>query len=327
MLEGIADSGLSSAVINVALLVSWDALPALLIAYTLQLLLARRIRAEFALRRPEAAELDRALRLYGKVRGRLQAIEQPARRPNKLWCVIFALQFEADPDDAEEREDLQAHAQHLRVTIVALRRLPLERLRSFVRIMSLRFALGCAVAVDIAAFALFFLVFWLSEHPASAHELGGTLLTLVRFPLDQGLFQTNAIGACFAALAVPLVYIVRWSALRSKFGLEFCVLKDLAATAPDDAFDRTGADPDAGMTGGCERAERGAGECFTILGVGSCATAEQVREAYKALIKQSHPDRLADMSPAIRKFAEAETKKLNVAYRQALAAVREPEGV
>jgi hypothetical protein len=323
MLEGIADTGLSSAVVNVAMLASWDALPALLIAYTFQLLLARRIRAEFALRRPEAAELDRALRLYGKVRSRLQAIEQRARRPNKFWCVIFALQFDADPDDAEEREDLQAHAQHLRVTIVQLRRLPLERLRSFVRIMSLRFALGCAVAVDIAAFALFFLVFWLSENPASAHELGGTLLTLVRFPLDQGLFQANAVGACLAALAVPLVYVVRWSALRSKFGLEFCVLKDLAATAPDQEIDRA----DAGMTGGCERAERGADECFTILGVGSSATAEQVREAYKALIKQSHPDRLQNMSPAIRKFAEAETKKLNVAYRQALAAVREPEGI
>ena len=290
-------------------------------------MLARRIRAEFALRKPEAAELDRALRLYGNVRSRLQVIEQRARRPNKFWCVIFALQFEADPDDAEEREDLLAHAHHLRATIVQLRRVPLERLRSFVRIMSLRFAMGCAVAVDIAAFALFFLVFWLSENPASAHELGGALVALVRFPLDQGLFQTNAIGACLAALAVPLVYVVRWSALRSKFGLEFCVLKDLAATAPDDAFDRTDADPDAGMTAGCERAERGADECFTILGVAPSATAVQVREAYKALIKQSHPDRLQDMSPAIRRFAEAETKKLNAAYRQALAAAREPEGV
>jgi hypothetical protein len=323
MLEGIADAGFSSAMLNV---VSLASLPSLLIVYIFQRLLARRLRPEFALRRSEAAELDRALRLYGQVCSRLRAIEARARRPNKFWCAIFALQFELDPNDADELEDLNAHAHHLRATIVQLRRLPLGRLRSFVRILSLRFALGCAVAIDVAAFAPFFLVFWFSENPASAHEFGGALVALEQVPLDQGLFAANSVGACLAALALPLLYGLRWTAFRRKLGLEFCVLKELAASAPDQEFDRLDADADAGMAPEIDRAGR-EDEWFTTLGVGPAATVEQVREAYKALIKQSHPDRVADMSPAIRRFAEAETKRLNAAYRNALALIREPERI
>ena len=48
---------------------------------------------------------------------------------------------------------------------------------------------------------------------------------------------------------------------------------------------------------------------------------EGIKDAYKALIKQSHPDRVQGMSPIFRKLAEAETKKLNAAYRHALLAV------
>ena len=47
----------------------------------------------------------------------------------------------------------------------------------------------------------------------------------------------------------------------------------------------------------------------------------EVKEAYKVLIKQNHPDRVHDMSPAFKTLAEAETKKLNAAYRQALLCV------
>ena len=37
------------------------------------------------------------------------------------------------------------------------------------------------------------------------------------------------------------------------------------------------------------------------------------------LIKQNHPDRVHGMSPAFRELAEAETKRINVAYQEALA--------
>lgn len=325
MIERIADAAFSSAVVNAALLASWDVLPALLLAYTFQSLLARRLRPEFSLRKSEAAELDRALVVYKKVCSRLKAIDEAAQQPNRFWWIAFALSAETDRYDADEREDLEAHAHHLRAMIVQLRRLPLERLRGFVRIMSLRFALGRAVVVHVAALALFFFVFCFSEHAASAKELTGSasnaLVALVWFPLDQSLFQANAVGACFATLAIPPLYLLRWGMLRRQFGLEFCVLKELAAAAPDQEIERADVNQDAGMSAGSARAEYGADEWFTILGVAPSATVEQVREAYKALIKQTHPDLVQSLSPAIRKFAEAETKRINAAYRQALAVV------
>jgi DnaJ-domain-containing protein 1 len=45
---------------------------------------------------------------------------------------------------------------------------------------------------------------------------------------------------------------------------------------------------------------------------------EEVKEAYKALIKQNHPDRVHGMSAAFKTLAESETKRINAAYRQAL---------
>ncbi|HEX8765489.1 MAG TPA: J domain-containing protein, partial [Candidatus Acidoferrum sp.] len=57
-----------------------------------------------------------------------------------------------------------------------------------------------------------------------------------------------------------------------------------------------------------------------ILGVSESATIEEVKEAYKTLIKQNHPDRVQGMSQAFKKLAEVETKKINAAYRQALSA-------
>jgi hypothetical protein len=330
MLEQIADADFPSALVNVALLGSWDVLPALLVAYLFQSLLARRIRPEFALRKSETAELDRALLVYRGVRSRLKAIDECKQKPTRSWCAFFALQPVADRQDMDrqdmdEREDLAAHAHYLRSMIIQLRRLPFERLQGFVRVMSMRFALGRAVAVQITAFTLFFLVFRVSEHPASAHELTAgapsALVALVWFPLDQSLFQANAVGACLAAFAVPLLYLLRWAAFRRELGLEFCVLRELAVATPDQEIDQIGADPYRTTSVGFGRPEQAVDEWFTVLGVSPLATVEQVREAYKTLIKQSHPDLVQGLSPAIKRFAETETKRINAAYREAVAAL------
>ena len=58
---------------------------------------------------------------------------------------------------------------------------------------------------------------------------------------------------------------------------------------------------------------------FAVLGLSSAATIEDVRQAYKTLIKQNHPDRVHGMAPVFGALAEAETKKINAAYQQALA--------
>jgi DnaJ-class molecular chaperone len=62
---------------------------------------------------------------------------------------------------------------------------------------------------------------------------------------------------------------------------------------------------------------------FDVLGLSSSATIDDVKQAYKALVKQSHPDRVHGMSPVFRELAEAETKKINIAYAEALMCLRQ----
>lgn len=321
MLERIAGGDFSQTLANVAQLVSWNALPLLLVAYARQSLPARRLRPEFFLHKSEAAELDRALVLYRQVRRRLDEINNHCRTPGRYWRAVFAREPDPDRDDADEREDLEAHAHYLHATIVRLRRLPLERLRGFVRLMSLRSALGGAIAVYVAAFALTCLVFRFAEHPASAREVTApNAAPLGWFPFDQSLFQANAGAACLAAILIPAFYLWRRRARRREFGLEFCVLKELAAMPPDEEIDRAAPGIDTAETAGCDADER-AERWSTILGVAPSAGVDQVRDAYKALIKQSHPDRVQGLSPAIKQCAETETKRINAAYRQALASL------
>ena len=61
---------------------------------------------------------------------------------------------------------------------------------------------------------------------------------------------------------------------------------------------------------------------FEILDVAPSASLDEVKEVYKSKIKQNHPDRVHGMSPAFRRLAETETKRLNAAYAEALATLR-----
>ena len=315
-----AGAALSEVLLNVVLLSLWGVLPILLVTYGRQSVLVRAGRAEFALRKSEAAELARVLPLYRQVLDRLEAIDARDRTQRTMWQAIFAPQSGGEHADTDEREDLDAHAGLLRATIVRLRRLPLRRLNARIRADGLHFALGRAAAVYVAAFALFVLAFRLSGQAASAQEpvaAGGSLL--VWYPFDPSLFQANAVGACFAAVSAPAFYLLRRAGLRRAYELEFCAAKDLAAAGasptpalPDDLADDAAGCEEAAAPDTRER-------WFEILGVAQSASVEQVSRAYKSLMKQNHPDRVHGMSPAIRKIAEAETQRINVAYRQALS--------
>ena len=59
-----------------------------------------------------------------------------------------------------------------------------------------------------------------------------------------------------------------------------------------------------------------------VLGLSPAATIDEIKQAYKLHIKANHPDRVHDMSPMFRELAEAETKKLNAAYEEALLSLQ-----
>ncbi|MSO38353.1 MAG: J domain-containing protein [Acidimicrobiia bacterium] len=52
-----------------------------------------------------------------------------------------------------------------------------------------------------------------------------------------------------------------------------------------------------------------------ILGVQRSATQEQIRAAYRALIVQYHPDKVAQLGPELRQLAAQKTQQINDAYR------------
>jgi DnaJ domain len=312
MLELGNEQAFSAAAAYAALLALWAALPVLLLGYTRRSLSIRRLRANFSLRKTESTELDRAVLHYDKVRRRIEEIHNQSAGPRSLWRTIFGYYPDFDENQADELEDLRAHAHHLRATIVRLRRQPLQRLRSWVHVLSSHFALGGALATYIVGLGLLIVAFqnlW-------ADQLGGVPAGPVVW-LDARLFYANAVAAGFAAAAAPVFYLVRWVCLRHERLLEFWAFKEFADRDLEMQADAAHADASWRQRGEVAHADN----WFAILGISQSATIEQIKDAYKALIKQTHPDRVQGMSPIFRKLAEAETKKLNAAYRHALLAV------
>ncbi len=312
---------LSVALVNALLLALWAVLPGLLLWYARQSLTLHRLRPEFWLRKSEQLELQRAARLYQNVCQRLAALDEQRDAERPFWRAVFARTAD---HPSEERDDLEAHAQHLRTTIARLKRRPLLRLKTWMHLVSARFALARALATDIITLALFTVAFHVAGQPAAAADAVATSgKALVWYPFDERLFYANAIAACFAGVAGPVFYLLRWASLRRQYALEFCTFGELAAADPQRILEHTpasDAEPDFGAHEPADELNE-ASSWFAVLGLSPSATLDEIKEAYKALIKQNHPDRVHGMSPVFRRLAEVETKKINAAYRQALSAV------
>ncbi len=327
----VPESGgeLSALLVNAVLLALWAALPGLILGYIRHVLAARKMRPEFALRKSEVSELDRAVVLYDQVCRRLETIEQQTETAPRFWRALF--DRTGDVPDAEECDDLRAHAQHLRETIARLKRRPLQRLYAWVHAASAQSALAGAIAAYGAALTLAIAASQGSGQAAWADELNaGARHALVWYPLDARLFYANAVAAGFAVAAAAVFYLLRRARLRRDYELEICVFKDLAYSdplrpaepPPPPPEDRAAFDPSQWT----EANENNANDTwFAVLGLSSAATMEDVRQAYKALIKQNHPDRVHGMAPIFRAVAEAETKKIIAAYRQALLCIPQAE--
>ncbi len=318
---------LAAALVNAVLLALWAALPALILGYVRQAQAARRIRPEFSLRKSEISELDRAVALYDQVCRRLGTIEQQTETPPRFWRALLDRPDDDRDADAEERDDLQAHAQHLRGTIARLKRRPLRRLRAWVHAASARSALAGAIAAYGATLALAIAASQAPGQAAWADELNARP-ALVWYPLDARLFYANAVAAGFAVAAAALFYLLRRARLRRDYELEICAFEDLACSDPLRPAEPLPEEDRAAFDQSqwTEANENDPNETwFAVLGLSPTATIEDVRNAYKTLIKQNHPDRVHDMAPVFRALAEAETKKINAAYRQALMCIPQAE--
>lgn len=320
MLEPGNGEQLSVALINAALLALWPVLPILLLAYARRSLSVRQTCPEFSLRTSETVELERAVRLYKAACERLKGLYDQAQAPGSLWRAILYGRGDARQEHAGEIEDLEAHAHYLRNAIIVLKHQPLRRLRSWVHVISSQFALAGALAAYIVGFAILFV----ASRVLSADEfIGPAREPAVWYPLDIRLFYANAIASGCAAVVAPVFYVVRWGALRRQRGLDFCAFKEFAESDLERTIDPLQADEpprhaDADDTGADQN-------WSAVLGLPHSATIAEVKDAYKTLIKQNHPDRVQGMSPVFRKLAEARTRKLNAAYRRALSAISPAE--
>jgi len=317
MLESGGGGDFTAAIVNAILLALWAVLPALAGAYARQRVLAPRRRPEFMLQKSERSELKRAVELYGQVRHRLEQIREGNELINSFWRTALR-RHSSIFEQNEELEDLDAYAQHLEAMISRLRSQPLLRLKSWISSKSLQYALGYAIAVYGVSFVLLWLLaFTISDEPAWMREFEAEANNgLLWYPFDEQLFNANAIATAFSIVATPIIYFIRRHSLSWQYSLEFCVFADLSGMGPAETIYESDIASSDEVAADIQRDE----DWIRILGVSESATIAEVKDAYKTLIKQNHPDRVQGMSQAFKKLAEVETKKINAAYRQALSA-------
>jgi hypothetical protein len=314
----------SAVLADAALRALWAVPPGLLLAYVRKSAKVRRTQPEFSLRQSEAAEWNRAVALYDRVRSQIDEIDSRSTRPTLLDRLLSGCSARRSERDDEALADLQALAAHLRAAIVRLNRQPLDRLRSWIHMLSARFAVGYAVGAYVVGFSLLMATAELSRRWLDA-SASNAITLLLWCPLGPPVCA-NVISIAFAALAGPIVYAVRRLQLHGIYRVEFLVLKDLTrAELQQTSWRDEGGAADQYITGaGAAVASAGRRDWSEIFGVAPSASLQELRKAYKTLIKQNHPDRIHGMSPALIELAEAETRRLNAAYQEALVSL-EPQ--
>lgn len=64
--------------------------------------------------------------------------------------------------------------------------------------------------------------------------------------------------------------------------------------------------------------EPGTSTWHEVLKVSPNAGTQEIRRAYKSLMSQYHPDKVASLGPELKELCERKTKEINTAYDQAM---------
>ena len=56
---------------------------------------------------------------------------------------------------------------------------------------------------------------------------------------------------------------------------------------------------------------------FTVLNISPSATPDEIRQSYRTLVSQYHPDKVATLGAELKAVAERKSKEINVAYEEA----------
>jgi hypothetical protein len=305
---------------NAALIALTLVLPALLVGYVRQA--TRRVSADFSLRRMEAFELDRAETQYRKVCQRMSEIDRLAKSGTGPVWKRWRHRVDTRRQYRSEYDDLRTNARHLRASIILFRQRPIKRLRSWVHVIASRFAFGSSLASYLTVLVPATVFIYFSEQPLWAQELVNTLDTAFHWkPFDERLLYVNAITSASVLILAPFLYATRRVKLYSDHRLQTKALRDFAGADPDLLVKDNG--PVTAQLMDPLHADANASDnCFVILGLSPAATEDEIKDAYRAKIRLNHPDRVHGLAPAFHKLAEAETKKLNMAYEEALVAIK-----
>jgi DnaJ domain len=323
------DEALVLGLSNPELLTPLAALPIFTAGYVRYKISARVVGFNFQLRQLESVELDRSLLLYKKVSDRLYEIHKEAADVQGPLLARYKKRKTMRQKFADEREDLEQYAAHLRSAIFRLRGKPVLRFKSWRHILSAQFALSRSLMTYFAICSAGLLAFYCVEQRLllDAADVNFEMLPLWNL-IPSPLLYANWAAAGFMLVTMPVLYLYRRAKLQREHGAKLRSFKAFADADPDRLIEHLRGDDEA-----CDKPFQHSDQsdetttCFAILGISPSATMEEVKEAYKAQVKQSHPDRVQGMSPLFRELAEAETKKLNVAYEEALLALRARETV
>jgi hypothetical protein len=298
-------------------------MPALLVFYVRCSLGAKKLRPDFWLGKLERIELERAVLLYAKVSRRRDEIRLERDQAGIGWRSRH-LRAAFRNKYGGELEELQTYARDLRRTIVQLRNRPVRRSRLWIRAVSSRYALGGALVWYSSILATVIACYCLFDPPWLAPGKSMSFDTFVLWQTPEGrLLLANWVAVSLVGAATPLLYFMRRRALYRWHGSHIDDLRKFAAVDPEQLVEShncqnktTEEEPDEAPKTVPEMTDEES--WWAVLGVTPSATIEEVKQAYRVLIKQSHPDRVHNMSPAFRDLAVSETRKLNVAYEEAL---------